>query len=523
VEAQYRLLRDQASADQRLYLQEKQQLQTQRLLAKQQEAQMQAWALQKQRQQLEAQMRQMRLAAGDGGNDGADGHQDYADDVSHEEDEEDFDSNEEHDDGDDEEFDEDDDDDDDYDDEEEEEVDDDQDDQSQQQPPRRQYGTNVRQPFEDIVRVEVDMNDPRLRFWPKNMHPQAFYVAPADHVRKLPAFLQPPQPRPSAALDDSSSAAAVSGVADDVAAVVDPDLEFALKLDAELNGPNAARAHRLSVSSSSTSSSANAAPVVAVSLSAAISSNNHDVSVSSAVLPPPPPLPDSSSPSATSLPPPPPSNSTVSSAVQSKPILPYNHRPESLISAASYKHIARLLPPPALAAPCYPAMSVPTPPQSPGPSSSSPSSALSSSSSSADDAKNKPQLAQQQGPFSRASLNLLSFDLRIIYEPRRTGYEPTPNFPVEADALIAGRYQILAMLGSAAFSDALECYDIVSQRYVRLSRSAIHLSINVHAATISHLIFGFLTSIPGFRCVSSSSSDTRTSSWAWTRSSCCGF
>ncbi len=56
--------------------------------------------------------------------------------------------------------------------------------------------------------------------------------------------------------------------------------------------------------------------------------------------------------------------------------------------------------------------------------------------------------------------------MRVIFEPRRTGYEPTSHFPVAVDALIAGRYQILSLLGSAAFSDALECYDIISQRLV---------------------------------------------------------
>lgn len=57
-------------------------------------------------------------------------------------------------------------------------------------------------------------------------------------------------------------------------------------------------------------------------------------------------------------------------------------------------------------------------------------------------------------------LPLESFDLRIVYEAGRTGFEETKEFPIVVNSVIAGRYQILQYLDSAAFSRAVRCLDL---------------------------------------------------------------
>ena len=52
------------------------------------------------------------------------------------------------------------------------------------------------------------------------------------------------------------------------------------------------------------------------------------------------------------------------------------------------------------------------------------------------------------------------FDLKIVYERNKTGFEETKDFPIEMGGVIAGRYQILEFLGAAAFSKAVQCVDL---------------------------------------------------------------
>jgi len=44
----------------------------------------------------------------------------------------------------------------------------------------------------------------------------------------------------------------------------------------------------------------------------------------------------------------------------------------------------------------------------------------------------------------------------VIYDRERTGFEETKDFPIVINSIVAGRYQILQYLGSAAFSKAIE-------------------------------------------------------------------
>eukprot|EP01102_Stenamoeba_stenopodia_P008153 TRINITY_DN2318_c0_g1_i2.p1 TRINITY_DN2318_c0_g1~~TRINITY_DN2318_c0_g1_i2.p1 ORF type:complete len:542 (+),score=111.83 TRINITY_DN2318_c0_g1_i2:322-1947(+) len=59
-----------------------------------------------------------------------------------------------------------------------------------------------------------------------------------------------------------------------------------------------------------------------------------------------------------------------------------------------------------------------------------------------------------------------SFDLKVIYVKNHTGFEESKDFPIKIDSVIAGRYEIKEYLGSAAFSRAIQCYDIITGRNV---------------------------------------------------------
>jgi hypothetical protein len=58
------------------------------------------------------------------------------------------------------------------------------------------------------------------------------------------------------------------------------------------------------------------------------------------------------------------------------------------------------------------------------------------------------------------------FDLKVIYDRERTGFEETKEFPIVINSIIAGRYQILEYLGSAAFSKAIQCLDLTTGQFV---------------------------------------------------------
>lgn len=52
------------------------------------------------------------------------------------------------------------------------------------------------------------------------------------------------------------------------------------------------------------------------------------------------------------------------------------------------------------------------------------------------------------------------FDLKIIHRRQRTGFEENKDFPIRQNDLIAGRYQVMDFLGSAAFSRAVQALDL---------------------------------------------------------------
>eukprot|EP01114_Cavostelium_apophysatum_P014224 TRINITY_DN3637_c0_g1_i1.p1 TRINITY_DN3637_c0_g1~~TRINITY_DN3637_c0_g1_i1.p1 ORF type:complete len:849 (+),score=219.09 TRINITY_DN3637_c0_g1_i1:168-2549(+) len=83
-------------------------------------------------------------------------------------------------------------------------------------------------------------------------------------------------------------------------------------------------------------------------------------------------------------------------------------------------------------------------------------------------------LARQQAPQSdfkdefppQQAILYESFNLPIICETGRTGLQESKDFPIEMNSIIAGRYQILEFLGSAAFSKAIRCHDLTTSLQV---------------------------------------------------------
>ncbi|GET87137.1 protein kinase, putative [Leishmania tarentolae] len=65
----------------------------------------------------------------------------------------------------------------------------------------------------------------------------------------------------------------------------------------------------------------------------------------------------------------------------------------------------------------------------------------------------------------RASSTMGTFNLRVIMDPFKTGFEEEKNFPIVPGTVIAGRYEIIQMLGKATFSRAVRCYDLQDPIY----------------------------------------------------------
>lgn len=58
------------------------------------------------------------------------------------------------------------------------------------------------------------------------------------------------------------------------------------------------------------------------------------------------------------------------------------------------------------------------------------------------------------------------YNLRVVFDREKTGFEETKDFPIVINSIIAGRYQVVDYLGSAAFSKAIQCYDIHTEQMV---------------------------------------------------------
>lgn len=60
------------------------------------------------------------------------------------------------------------------------------------------------------------------------------------------------------------------------------------------------------------------------------------------------------------------------------------------------------------------------------------------------------------------------YNMKVISDRERTGFEENKEFPVVVDSVIAGRYKVVEFLGSAAFSKAIQCLDTFTDEMVCL-------------------------------------------------------
>lgn len=60
------------------------------------------------------------------------------------------------------------------------------------------------------------------------------------------------------------------------------------------------------------------------------------------------------------------------------------------------------------------------------------------------------------------------YNLKVIYDRQKTGFEETKDFQIVINSIIAGRYQVVEFLGSAAFSKAIQCLDLITKEMVCL-------------------------------------------------------
>lgn len=60
------------------------------------------------------------------------------------------------------------------------------------------------------------------------------------------------------------------------------------------------------------------------------------------------------------------------------------------------------------------------------------------------------------------------YDLKVIYDREKTGFEESKEFQIVINSVIAARYQVIEFLGSAAFSKAIQCLDLVTNQMVCL-------------------------------------------------------
>ena len=59
-------------------------------------------------------------------------------------------------------------------------------------------------------------------------------------------------------------------------------------------------------------------------------------------------------------------------------------------------------------------------------------------------------------------VELGSFQLNVIFDKWKTGFETEKDWKVEGDSIIAGRYRVLKKLGEAAFSNVFQCLDLMA-------------------------------------------------------------
>jgi hypothetical protein len=75
---------------------------------------------------------------------------------------------------------------------------------------------------------------------------------------------------------------------------------------------------------------------------------------------------------------------------------------------------------------------------------------------------NSSNVAHIDGGVQHNTPRYEAFTLRVVYEAGRTGFEEEKEFSAEVGSTIAGRYKVVDYIGSAAFSSALSCTDLIT-------------------------------------------------------------
>jgi hypothetical protein len=68
-----------------------------------------------------------------------------------------------------------------------------------------------------------------------------------------------------------------------------------------------------------------------------------------------------------------------------------------------------------------------------------------------------------ENEFYPAEFNGIVYDcynLKVVFDREKTGFEESREFPIVPNSVIAGRFQVMEFLGQAAFSKAIRCYDL---------------------------------------------------------------
>jgi serine/threonine protein kinase len=71
-------------------------------------------------------------------------------------------------------------------------------------------------------------------------------------------------------------------------------------------------------------------------------------------------------------------------------------------------------------------------------------------------------------PVEYQGVNFDCYDLKVVYDREKTGFEESKEFQIVINSVVAGRYQVMEFLGSAAFSKAIQCTDLLTKQLVCL-------------------------------------------------------
>lgn len=71
-------------------------------------------------------------------------------------------------------------------------------------------------------------------------------------------------------------------------------------------------------------------------------------------------------------------------------------------------------------------------------------------------------------PVEHDGVTFDCYNLKVIYDREKTGFEESKEFQIVINSVIAGRYQVMEFLGSAAFSKAIQCLDLLTKEPVCL-------------------------------------------------------